>query len=181
MDETLDQAAARELQEETGLEGVFLEQLHAFSAVDRDPRERVVSVAYYALVPQHRHALQAASDAADARWFPVGSLPSLAFDHAQIIRLAIDRLRHRLRSQPLGFDLLPRHFTLSLLQQLYEAVMGHELDKRNFRKKVLAYDLLIPLDRFQANVRHRAARLYRFDRKRYQQLSKTGFYFEVGS
>jgi 8-oxo-dGTP diphosphatase len=177
--ETLDEAARRELQEETGLRKVFLEQLYTFSQVDRDPRERVVSVAYYALVNLRDHQVHAATDARDAGWFGVHDVPSLAFDHTAILRAALERLRGKLRYQPVGFELLPRKFTLSELQHLYELVLERTLDKRNFRKRVLAMDLLEETDEVQQDVAHRAARLYRFDERKYRRLLKTGFHFEL--
>jgi 8-oxo-dGTP diphosphatase len=179
IDETVDDAARRELEEETGLRGVFLEQLYTFGAVDRDPRERVVSVAYYALVNLSEHPVKAATDARDAGWFGVHDVPSLAFDHADILDMALKRLRGKLRYQPIGFELLPRKFTLSQLQHLYELVLERELDRRNFRKRVLATDLLIETDEVQQDVAHRAARLYRFDEKKYRRLAKAGFNFEL--
>lgn len=177
--ETLEDAARRELEEETGLTNVFLEQLYTFGDVDRDPRERVVSVAHYALVNLRDHKAQAATDARDAAWFGVHDVPSLAFDHADILQAALDRLRGKLRYQPIGFELLPKKFTLSQLQHLYELVLERELDKRNFRKRVLAMDLLVETDDVQKDVAHRAARLYRFDERKYRRLAKTGFNFEL--
>lgn len=183
MDETVEAAARRELQEETGVRDVFLEQLYTFSGVDRDPRERVVSVAYYALVNLDRHPVQAASDAEAAQWFVIhpdaAALPPLAFDHGKIVERAIARLRNKLRYAPIGFELLPPKFTLTQLQQLYETVLGHPLDKRNFRKKILKMALLMPLPEKQQNVRHRAAQLYQFDKDRYLALQKQGFTFEI--
>ncbi|MDD9935053.1 MAG: NUDIX domain-containing protein [Myxococcales bacterium] len=179
LEETLEEAARRELEEETGLHKVFLEQLYTFGAVDRDPRERVVSVAYYALVKLSDHKVQAATDARDAAWFGVHDVPTLAFDHAEILQMALDRLRGKLRYQPIGFELLPKKFTLSQLQHLYELVLERELDKRNFRKKVLGMDLLIETDEVEQDVAHRAARLYRFDERKYRRLAKAGFNFEL--
>ncbi len=179
VDETLDEAARRELVEETGLKDVFLEQLYSFGTVDRDPRERVVSVAHYALVKLSDHRAKAATDAANAQWFPVSKLPKLAFDHADILRTALTRLQGKVRYQPIGFELLPEKFTLSQLQHLYEAVLETKLDKRNFRKKVLSFGLLLPLKETQMVGRHRPAQLFRFDQKRYEQLRKKGFNFEV--
>src|SRR6476620_10371891 len=121
VDETLDEAARRELEEEAGLKNVFLEQLYTFGALHRDPRERVVSVAYYALVHLAAHATKAATDAADARWFPLSKIPKLAFDHAEILATALARLQGKVRYEPIGFELLPAKFTLSQLQHLYEA------------------------------------------------------------
>jgi 8-oxo-dGTP diphosphatase len=179
LDETLAEAARRELEEETGLRDVFLEQLYTFSAVDRDPRERVVSVAHYALVNLRDHSVHAATDASAAAWFGVHDLPTLAFDHAEILQTALERLRGKLRYQPIGFELLPKKFTLSQLQRLYELVLERELDKRNFRKRVLAMDLLVELDEVEQDVAHRAARLYRFDERKYKRLVKLGFNFEL--
>ncbi len=179
VDETIDTAARRELQEEAGLKNVFLEQLYTFGTVDRDPRERVVSVAHYALVKLAAHETKAATDAADAQWFPVSKPPKLAFDHAEILATALARLKGKVRYEPIGFELLPPKFTLSQLQHLYEAVLGTKLDKRNFRKKVLSFGLLIPLKETQMAGRHRPAQLFRFDTDKYEKLKKKGFNFEL--
>lgn len=176
--ETLDDAARRELAEETGLTNLFLEQLYTFGALDRDPRERVVSVAYYALVRLADFKTKAATDAAAARWVPLSKVPPLAFDHGDILEMAIRRLRGKLRYEPIGFELLPAKFTLSQLQHLYEAVLGVKIDKRNFRKKVLSSDFLVALNE-QAKGAHRPARLYRFDADKYERLRKRGFNFEL--
>jgi 8-oxo-dGTP diphosphatase len=179
LDETTDEAARRELEEETGLKRIFLEQLYTFSDVNRDPRERVVSVAYYALVRLNEHRVQAATDASDADWFPTDGPPRLAFDHRKILRTATERLRAKVRYQPIGFELLPRKFSLRQLQHLYETVLGREMDKRNFRKKILSLDVLTPLDEVEKGVAHRAAKLYRFDKVRYENLTKLGILFEI--
>ena len=179
VDETLDDAARRELQEEAGLKDIFLEQLYTFGEVDRDPRERVVSVAYYALVKLAAHETKAATDAADAKWHPISKVPKLAFDHAEILATAVDRLKGKVRYQPIGFELLPPKFTLSQLQHLYEAVLGSELDKRNFRKKVLGFGLLVPLKETQMAGRHRPAQLFQFDADKYEKLKRKGFNFEL--
>ena len=179
VDETLDEAARRELAEEAGLTDVFLEQLFTFGELNRDPRERVVSVTYYALVKLTDHQTRAATDAADARWFPVAKVPKLAFDHANILATALARLKGKVRYQPIGFELLPPKFTLSQLQHLYEAVLETELDKRNFRKKVLSFGLLIPLNETQMAGRHRPAQLFRFNADKYEKLKKRGFNFEL--
>lgn len=179
VDETIDEAARRELAEEAGLTNVFLEQLYTFGAVDRDPRERVVSVAHFALVKLSAYKTRAAADAADARWFPVSNVPKLAFDHGDILAAALDRLKGKVRYQPIGFELLPPKFTLSQLQHLYEVVLGAELDKRNFRKKVLGFGLLVPLKETQMVGRHRPAQLFRFDAEKYEKLKKRGFNFEL--
>jgi len=177
MEESLEEAARRELEEETGLSEVFLEQLYTFGDPGRDPRDRVVTVAYYALGKPKD--VRAATDAREARWCPVQKLPRLAFDHDRIVRAALERLKGKVRYQPIGFELLPAKFTLSELQRLYETILERELDKRNFRKKILAMDLLVELDEVQKDVPHRAARYYRFDHKKYQRLEKQGFNFEV--
>lgn len=177
--ETLEDAVRRELQEEAGISQVFLEQLYTFGAVDRDPRERVVTVAYYALVKLSEHKPQAATDARDAAWFAVSEARGLAFDHDRILATALERLKGKVRYQPLGFELLPPQFTLSQLQRLYETILETALDKRNFRKKILGMDFLVALDEVQKDVAHRAARLYRFDKRKYQQLQKRGFNFEI--
>ncbi|MES2922872.1 MAG: NUDIX domain-containing protein [Verrucomicrobiota bacterium] len=178
-DETLDAAALRELQEETGLSEIYLEQLYTFGGIDRDPRERVISVAYFALVRRADHLPAAATDAAEAAWFEVEKVPSLAFDHAEILRLALERLRGKIRWQPVGFELLPRKFTLTQFQALYEAILGRELDKRNFRKKLLALDLLVPLEEFSTAASRRPAQLFRFDHRKYQALTRKGFIFDL--
>jgi 8-oxo-dGTP diphosphatase len=179
MDETLEESALRELQEETGIENVFLEQLYTIGAIERDPRERVVTVAYYALVKLSDHRVQAATDARNAAWFAVHDVPRLAFDHQTILRMAHERLRGKVRYQPLGFELLPTKFTLRQIQHLYEVVLDRPLDKRNFRKKILSMGILIELDEVETDVAHRAARLYKFDSKTYRRLTKHGFNFEL--
>lgn len=179
IEEELEEAALRELQEETGVSKVYLEQLCTVGTVNRDPRERVVTVAYYALVNLGDYKLAAATDASDAAWFPVRSLPNLAFDHKEIISLAIKRLQSKLHYEPVGFELLPSRFTLTELQRLYEVVWERQLDKRNFRKKFLSLGLLVPLNERQRNVPHRAAQFYRFDARKYKQMKRDGLYFEI--
>jgi 8-oxo-dGTP diphosphatase len=183
MNESLQEAAVRELREETGVENVFLEQLYTFGAIVRDPRDRVISIAYYALINLQKHPVQAASDASDAQWFAIdqqlGKLPSLGFDHADILDCAIARLRAKIRYAPIGFELLPKTFTLSQLQQLYEQILERPLDKRNFRKKLLKMDLLVDTGEQESGVAHRAAKLYRFDAQKYEMLTQAGFNFEL--
>jgi ADP-ribose pyrophosphatase YjhB (NUDIX family) len=145
--ESLDEAARRELREETGVEDVFLEQLYTFGEPGRDPRGQVVTVAYYALVSPDRAPPLAGSDAAEARWWPADRVPSpLAFDHDEILATALERLRGKLTYTGIGFELLPKKFTLSQLQRVYEAILGEELDKRNFRKRVDALGVVKPLN-----------------------------------
>ena len=178
-EESLEHAALRELKEETGVKDVFLEQLYTFGDMHRDPRRRIVTVAYYALVNLRDHAIKAATDARSAAWFSVDDLPKLAFDHARIVDTALRRLKGKVRYEPIGFELLPEKFTLTQLQRMYEKILEQEIDKRNFRKKILGMDLLKELDEVQVDVAHRAARLYRFDEKKYRQLKEKGFNFEI--
>ena len=145
----------------------------------RDPRERVVSVAYYALTEPADHITAASTDAAEVQWFPVTEMPEVAFDHAEIFDAALTRLRSKLRYQPIGFELLPEKFTLTQLQGLYESVLGAEIDKRNFRKKVLGFDLLVPLKETHREGAHRPAQLFKFDPLKYEKLKKKGFLFEI--
>ena len=180
MDETLDEAARRELSEEAGVTDVYLEQLYTFGApLDRDPRERVVTVAYYALAKLSDHRIRAATDAMGVGWFALDDLPKLAFDHDDIVTSAHERLRGKVRYAPVGFELLPPRFSLTQLQRLYEIILGKDLDKRNFRKKILSMDLLVETDEVEQGVRHRAARLYRFDRRKYDRLAKQGFELSI--
>ncbi len=182
MDEDLETAALRELKEETGVENVFIEQLFTFGSPLRDPRGRVVTVAYYTLINLVEHHAVADSDARDVRWFEVAALPVLAFDHDRILAMAIARLRAKVRYQPIGFELLPRQFTLTQLQNLYETILGLELgkgiNKRNFRTKILKMGILEPVS-LQTGVAHRPAQLYQFDEKRYRDLVEKGFNFEI--
>ena len=158
--ETLEDAARRELEEETGLRDVYLEQLYTFGDPDRDPRGRIVSVATYALTPPA--PLHASTDAANAAWHPAARPPRLAFDHARILRMGLERLRAKLGYSTVGFELLPKQFTLTELQTLYEAILERPLDKRNFRKKILSLGLLKSEGRTRAAGAHRPARLYSF-------------------
>jgi len=170
MTEDLETAALRELEEETGVKDVFIEQLFTFGAPKRDPRGRVVSIAYFALVNLNEHNVAAADDANDAQWFSVKNLPELAFDHKQIMSVATARLRGKLRYQPLGFELLPEQFTLSELQSLYETILGvTDINKRNFRTRILKMDVLNEVG-VQENVAHRPAKLYEFDKEKYDKL-----------
>jgi len=179
INESLEDTALRELREETGIEKVFLEQLYTLGELNRDPRERVVTVAYYALVNLNEHRIRATTDARKAAWFSVTDLPKLAFDHNRIADTALRRLQGKLRYEPIGFELLPRTFTLSQLQTLYEIVLERTLDRRNFRKKILSMGLLADTGEVEEDVAHRAARLYQFDERKYRQLRKRGFNFEV--
>jgi 8-oxo-dGTP diphosphatase len=178
--EDLEAAARRELDEETGAKVAYLEQLCTFGRPGRDPRGRVISVAYMALVRAADHAVRGADDAVEAAWAPVAtaSKERLAFDHAEIVRTAIGRLQAKVRYAPIGFNLLPPTFTLGDLQRLYEAVLQRPLDKRNFRRRILAMEILGEAGH-QQNVPHRAAALYRFDKRAYDRAVRDGFNFEV--
>ena len=177
--EDIDTCARRELEEETGLKNIFLEQLATIGTPDRDPREHVVTVAYFALVNLIEHPPTAATDARNAAWFSFDDLPALAFDHDKILKLARERLRGKVRYQPIGFELLPAKFTLTQLQHLYELILEEPLDKRNFRKKVSKLGILAETNEVEQDVARRAARLYRFDRSRYLELQKQGINFEL--
>lgn len=173
LEEDLEAAALRELEEETNMRDVFIEQLFTFGEPGRDPRGRVISVAYYALVNLAEHPVKAASDARNVRWFSVQDLPQLAFDHDLILETALTRLRGKVRYQPIGFELLPEKFTLTQLQQLYETILGvdESLNKRNFRTRILKMDVLEEAG-IQENVAHRPAKLYRFNKERYEELQR---------
>ncbi|MDT8305084.1 MAG: NUDIX domain-containing protein [Anaerolineae bacterium] len=163
MTESLEQAAARELAEETGVRDVYTEQLYTFGAPDRDPRTRVITVAYFALLPADAVPdPQAGSDAAETGWWPVDALPELAFDHSEILDYALTRLRYKLEYTSVGFKLLPDTFSLSELQDAYELILGETLDKRNFRRKVLTADILENTGKLRREGEGRPARLYRY-------------------
>ena len=176
MDETAEEGALRELREETGLERAYIQQFHTFSDPHRDPRERVITIAYYALVKiQEVHG---GDDAASARWFPLSEIPSLAFDHDYILRMATQRLREEIHFQPVGFELLPEKFTLKELQALYEAILGISFDRRNFAKKMMHLEILTELDETIWPTPKREAKLYRFNPDKYEELKQKGFRLE---
>lgn len=179
-EEGLSDAVRRELAEETGITVKFLEQLYTFGDdVQRDPRYRVVSVAYFALVDPDGMIPKASTDAADARWCPALKLPRLAFDHRAIIDVALTRLRAKLTYQPVGFELLTAEFPFSDLETLYATILGRDIDRRNFRKKVMALGIVKPTGAQRTMGRGRPAELFRFDRKRYEQLRKKGLYLDL--
>lgn len=162
MEESLEEAASRELAEETGLRDTYLEQLYTYGDPARDPRERVVSVAYFALIPADSAAqVQPGSDARASQWFPVDTLPALAFDHAEIVAYALRRLRYKLEYSAVGFELLPETFSLSELQHTYEVILGEKLDKRNFRRRIQQANIIEETATLRPG-EGRPARLYRY-------------------
>ena len=174
--ESLEEAALRELHEETGVRNVFLEQLYTFGDPKRDPRGRVVTVAYYALIASDKLSLVAGADAAEAQWFPASSVPPLAFDHKSILDYALERLRNKLEYTTVGFQLLAEKFTLGELQAVYEAILGRPLDKRNFRRKLALLGILKPLREWQRTGR-KPAQLFRFAAARFEKLKDKGILF----
>jgi len=175
-DESLEEAALRELYEETGVRNVFLEQLYTFGDPKRDPRGRVVTVAYYALIASDKLSLVAGADAAEAQWFLANELPPMAFDHKSILEYALERLRNKLEYTTVGFQLVPEKFTLGELQAVYEAILGRQLDKRNFRRKIALLGILKPLREWQHTGR-KPAQLFRFASARFEKLKDKGILF----
>lgn len=175
-DEGIEEAASRILYELTGLKDIFMEQLYIFGDVDRHPQGRVITVAYYAMIrlQGHQELQPVSSYAKKAFWYPVTDLPKLAFDHSKIFEKSVQEIRRKILHFPIAFELLPEKFTLTQLQQLYEAVLDKKLDKRNFRKKMLNYGILKELDEKQQGVSYRAARLYKFDKRKYTRIFQQG-------
>lgn len=178
-DEALIEAANRVLLEVTGLDNVYLEQVQTFGTPGRHDFGRVITVAYYSLIKIADFSPRAAGVAQDITWHPVENITELAFDHENILRTALDRLKRSIRVRPVGFELLPPAFTLTELQHLYEAIWETDLEKRNFRKKILSMGLLRDLNQTQEGVAHRPAKLYSFDEERYRELENKGFSFEI--
>lgn len=172
-DEDIDTAAYRVLKERTGFDDVFLEQVHTFGKIGRHPAGRVVTVAYYSLINVENHWLK--NSANELHWHDVNEVKDLAFDHMEIFETCYHRLQKRMQEHPLGFNLLPKKFSLRELQNLYESVLGTKMDRRNFRKKFLGMDLLIDLNEMESNVPHRPGKLYQFNFKKYEKINKTGF------
>ena len=179
--ESLEEAVARELKEETGIEVNYLEQLYSFGKPKRDPRKRIVSIAYFGLINSSTYKeLTAGTDADEAQWFNIEHLPQLAFDHDDIIELATERLRAKIQYQPVGFELLDKKFSFADLEKLYIALLGREVDRRNFRKKILSFDFLEKLPELtKPEGQGRPSNMFRFNKKRYDQLTKKGFFFEI--
>lgn len=177
--ESLEEAVYRELQEETGVKISYLEQLYTFGTPDRDPRGRVVSVAYFGLVKPDSFKVEAASDAKDVRWFDIKELPKLAFDHTTVLDIAIQRLRAKITYEPIGFELLDERFPFSDLENLYTTLLGRSIDRRNFRKKILSFGMLDELEEKVKKGAGRPANLFQFNEERYFQLKKEGIIFEI--
>jgi 8-oxo-dGTP diphosphatase len=180
-DESLEDAVERELQEETGVTINYLEQLYSFGDPNRDPRKRVVSVAYFGLVKSSQfEKLRASTDAEEAKWFNIKSLPELAFDHQKIIDMAIERLRGKISYQPIGFELLDKKFPFSDLEQLYSTLLDRPIDRRNFKKKVMHLGILDELDeKAKSSGAGRPGNLFRFNKKTYAKLLREGMHFEI--
>ncbi|HZS05875.1 MAG TPA: NUDIX domain-containing protein [Blastocatellia bacterium] len=172
IDESLERAAARELEEEVGVKDVYLEQLYTFGDPGRDPRGRVISVAYFALIDAEQQSIVAADDAADAAWHSVFHPPRLAFDHSKVLEYAVWRLRNKLEWTTVGYELLPKKFTLSELQRVYEIILQRPVDKRNFRKKILAQGRIRELQETRTDGAHRPARLYTFVKRHQNQAAQ---------
>jgi 8-oxo-dGTP diphosphatase len=175
--ETIDESINREIKEETGLNNVYMEQLYTFGEVERDPRERIISVSYYGLV--NTTELTASTDAIDAKWFSFSELPELGFDHKKIIDVAYKRLQGKITYQPIGFELLEEIFTMPHILSLYETILQKQIDKRNFRKKILSFDILDDMGIRDSDKRGRPAKLYKFNEEKYNQKLKEGIYFEI--
>ena len=176
MNESCEEGALRELKEETGLTNTYIEQFHTFSEPNRDPRERVITVAYYALV--RIQDVKAGDDATKAEWFALDKVPQLAFDHDRILRRALKHLRERIHFEPIGFELLPEKFTLKQLQNLYEAILDVRFDRSNFAKKMHHFNILTQLDETIWPTPKREAHLYKFNEESYNELKQKGFRLE---
>lgn len=179
--ESLEEAVKRELLEETGIEVNYLEQLYSFGRPDRDPRQRIISIAYFGLVnATHYQELKASTDAENAQWFRIDKLPKLAFDHKEILHTAIERVRAKIRYQPIGFELLDRQFPFSDLEKLYMALLGRDINRRNFSKKILSFGFIEETGELSVPTsKGRPSKIYRFNQKRYKELLREGIHFEI--
>ncbi len=179
-DESLQDAVKRELKEETNVTVTYFEQLFTFGDdVNRDPRNRVISVAYFALVDPSKLTIKADSDAEHAQWFKINEVSSLAFDHNNILKKAIERLKAKLTYEPVGFDLLPKEFLFSELENLYCTILEKEIDRRNFRKKILSFEIIEETEQFGSSKSGRPAKLFKFNKLKYNKLTNKGFHFEI--
>ena len=177
--ESLEEAVERELKEETGIKINYLEQLYTFGNPKRDPRSRVVSVAYFGLIKPSAFKIFAATDAEEVQWFKINELPKLPFDHEEILKTAISRLQGKITYEPIGFELLDTKFPFSDLEKLYTTLLGRPIDRRNFRKKFLSLKILDELDEKVSNGSGRPANLFKFNKQRYYKLKKEGIIFEI--
>lgn len=178
--ESLTNAVKRELKEEAGISVNYLEQLYTFGDdINRDPRNRVISVAYFALVNPDKLTLKADTDSQDAAWFLFDEIPDLPFDHLKIIKVAFERLNSKLHYQPIGFELLSEKFPFSDIENLYQTILNRKIDRRNFRKKLLSFKILQETDEIQKKSSGRPARLFKFNYIKYKELEKNGFHFEI--
>jgi 8-oxo-dGTP diphosphatase len=177
-DQSIDDTAKEVLFDLTGLKDIYLEQLYTYGDINRDPADRIISVAYFALIKTDDYN-EKLGEQQGAKWINMTDIPELIFDHNKMVDKAMARLKRRVKNQPVGFELLPEKFTLPQLQQLYEAIFQEEFDKRNFRRRILSMDLLIKLEEKDKDNSKRGAYKYMFDKKRYDELVRTGFYFEV--
>lgn len=178
--ETLNDAVKRELKEETNVEVNYFEQLFTFGDdINRDPRNRVISVAYFALVDPSKLEIKADSDADNVQWFKINEVPNLAFDHNLILKKAIERLKAKLSYEPIGFDLLPKEFLFSELENLYCTILEKEIERRNFRKKILSFGIVEETENYSPIKTGRPAKLFRFNKLKYKELIKEGIHFEI--
>jgi 8-oxo-dGTP diphosphatase len=178
-EESLEDAVERELFEETGIKISYLEQLYTFGKPKRDPRSRVVSVAYFGLIKPSTFKIFASTDAAEVQWFKISELPKLSFDHEEILKMAIDRLQSKITYEPIGFELLDNKFPFSDLEKLYTTLLGRTIDRRNFRKKILSLNVLDELNEKFSKGSGRPANLFKFNKKRYFELKDQGIIFEI--
>ena len=179
-EESLMEAIQREIKEESGIKVDYLEQLYTFGdQIDRDPRGRVISVSYFALVNPKGLQLKADTDASDARWFAINKLPKLAYDHKKIVKAALNRLRAKIHYQPIGFNLLKKEFPFSDLENLYKTILGNDIDRRNFRKKILSFQFVEETDKIVSEGRGRPGKLYKFNKKKYREFESEGFHFDI--
>lgn len=177
--ESLEHAVERELLEETGVTIDYLEQLYTFGTPKRDPRNRVISVTYFGLVSPNHFKISANTDAAEVQWFPIHELPKLAFDHNLILTTALQRLQNKINYQPIGFELLKKEFPFSDLENLYQTILDQKIDRRNFRKKIMSFGILTETNKIHQPSSGRPAKLFKFNAKKYKELEKKGFHFEI--
>lgn len=177
--ESLDDAVNRELKEEAGIDVNYLEQLYTFGAPERDPRNHAISISYFGLVRPQDFQLVAQTDAEDVQWFNIKKLPKLAFDHKKIIDVAIKRLRGKITYEPVGFELLEKEFPFSDLEKLYQTLLDQDIDRRNFKKKIVSLGILEELNSTIQRKSGRPARLFKFNKKKYFELKEKGYNFDI--